>query len=80
MNDQNIVFCWICGSICPPGLITCKEKCYEILFERWERVVGTHKKVIDLETGKIYKVPTRDIIGGGLRQQDLIYYPEWEME
>ncbi len=51
-----------------------------MLVERFERVVGTHKKVTDLETEKIYRVPTRDIIEGGLRQQDLKYFPELKIE
>ena len=51
-----------------------------MLIERLEREFGTHKKVTDLETGKIYRVPTRDIIEGGLVQQDLKYYPEWKKE
>jgi len=51
-----------------------------MLIERLEREFGTHKKVRELETGKIYRVPIRDIIEGGLVQQDLKYYPEWKTE
>ena len=60
--------------------VTCNEKCHEMLVERLEREFGTHKKVTDLETRRIYRVPTRDIIEGGLVQQDLKYYPEWKKE
>jgi hypothetical protein len=51
-----------------------------MLVERLEREFGTHKKVTDLETGKMYRVPTRDIIEGELVQQDLKYFPEWKTE
>jgi Fe-S-cluster-containing hydrogenase component 2 len=78
--SEIIVFCGICGSLCPSGQVTCTEKCHEILIERLERVFGIHKKVTDLETGKIYRVPTRDIIEGGLKRQDLKYFPEWKIE
>ncbi len=44
--------------------------------DRLEREFGTFKKVTDLETGKTYTVPTRDLIEKGLRQQDLKDYPE----
>ena len=33
--------------------------------------------MIDIETGKTYKVPTRDIIEKGLKYRDLKNYPEW---
>jgi len=39
---------------------------------------GAYKKVIDLETGRAHRVPTREIIEKGLRQVDLKNYPEWE--
>jgi hypothetical protein len=51
-----------------------------MLVERLEREFGAHKKVTDLETGKVYRVPTRDIIEGGLKQQDLKYFHEWKIE
>jgi len=51
-----------------------------MLIERLEQKFGTHKKVTDLETGKIYRVPIRDIIEGGLKQQDLKYFPELKIE
>jgi len=44
-----------------------------------EKEFGIYKKVVDIDTGKIHRVPTRDIIEKGLRQQDLRRYPEWEM-
>jgi len=47
------------------------------LVDRLEREFGIYKKVVDIETGKSHRVPTRDIIEKGLRYQDLKSYPEW---
>ena len=38
---------------------------------------GEYKKVIDAKSGVAYKVPTKDIITKGLKQQDLDKYPIW---
>ena len=35
------------------------------------------KKVVDIENGIAYKIPTRLIIEEGLRQEDLKNYPTW---
>ena len=40
------------------------------MVDRLEREFGIYKKVVDIETGKIHRVPTRDIIEKGLRHQD----------
>ena len=39
---------------------------------------GEYKQVIDAKSGVAYKVPTKDIITKGLKQQDLDKYPIWE--
>jgi len=39
---------------------------------------GEFKKVVRMATGEAFKVPTRDIIEKGIREQDLDQYPKWE--
>ncbi len=39
---------------------------------------GEYQKVVDGVSGVEYKVPTKDIITKGLKQQDLDKYPIWE--
>ncbi len=68
--------CWICGATCVEYLVTCSDECHEELVHRLELKFGIYKKVVDLETMKIHKVPLREIIETGLRQQDLKHYPE----
>lgn len=53
--------------------------------ERRERLIqeliarfGEFKKVVRMRTGVAYKVPTRDILEKGIREQDLDRYPLWE--
>lgn len=70
--------CLICGRSCPPGRVTCSDDCHERFVHDCEQMFGAYKKVIDLETGRAHRVPTREIIEKGLRQVDLKNYPEWE--
>lgn len=39
---------------------------------------GEYKKIVDSVSGVTYKVPTKDIITKGLKQQGLDKYPIWE--
>ncbi len=71
------VLCWICGGPSQKYLVTCSEECHEKLIHRLEQKFGIHKKVVDIETGKTHKVPTRDIIERGLKYGDIKNYPEW---
>ena len=41
---------------------------------------GEFKKVVRVRTGAAYKVPTRDILEKGIREQDLDQYPVWGEE
>lgn len=68
--------CWICGSPCLTGKVTCSDTCHEILINWLEHVFGVYKQVVDIETGKHYKVPVRDIVERGLKHCDLVNYPE----
>ena len=71
------VFCWICGAQSPVSRVTCSDECHEKLVDKLEREFGIYKRVMDIETGKAHRVPTRDIVEKGLRHQDLKKYPEW---
>jgi len=68
--------CWICGATCMGYMVTCSNDCHEELILRLELKFGIYKRVTDQETMKAHKVPLRDIIEKGLRQQDLKNYPE----
>ena len=39
---------------------------------------GEFKKVVRMRTGVAYKVPSRDILEKGIKEQDLDRYPLWE--
>ena len=71
-------YCIVCGGPCPPGRVTCSEACHEAFVRMVEEAFGKYKKVIDVETGKAYRVPTRFIIEHGLRHDQLKEFPEWD--
>ncbi len=50
----------------------------EELVRRLISEFGEFKKVVRMSTGIAYKVPTRDIIEKGIREQELDKYPLWE--
>ncbi len=49
------------------------------LIQKMEAQFGLYKKVVDMETGITFRVPIRDIIVKGLKQQELHKYPEWKI-
>lgn len=58
-----------------------KERCsdeHEELIRRLISEFGEFKKVVRMSTDIAYRVPTRDIIEKGIREQDLDRYPLWE--
>lgn len=73
-------FCVVCGK--PKAgsrwLLTCSEECHERLVKKLIREFGEFKRVVNAETGKAYKVPTRDILVHGLKHEDLTKYPLWD--
>ncbi len=84
MNIDNTVnrgdICIVCGEHIDvendiKNRITCSQKCHEEFIKFAERKFGTIKKVVCVETGKTYQVPTRDIIEKGLTWRDLPKYP-----
>jgi len=58
--------------------MTCSDECHEELVRRMVARFGEFKKVVRMTTGVAYKVPTRDIIEPGVREQELDRYPLWE--
>jgi hypothetical protein len=71
--------CVVCGNRYYGGhVFTCSEACHERFVAMLVEEFGEHKRVVDAETGKAYRVPTRDIIEKGLRHADLVKYPEWK--
>ena len=78
--------CVICGAeysiedgrFIPVRLATCSPSCHEELVHRIEAACGKFKKVVRLSTGEAFKVPTRDIIEKGIKEQELDQYPKWD--
>lgn len=71
--------CIICNiPITIAGRMTCSEKCHGEFIWLSEKEFGIIKKVVDMTTGVVYKVPTRDIIEKGVTWKDLTKYPLWE--
>lgn len=72
--------CIICQKACRLGAsgITCSPACHEELVRRVEEKCGKFKQVVRMTTGEAFKVPTRDIIERGIREQELDKYPKWE--
>jgi len=57
--------------------ITCGDSCHEKFIIKMLQEHGLFKKVIDMDSGIAYKIPTRLIIEEGLRQEELKNYPTW---
>ena len=71
--------CCICDREYESGReVSCSDQCHEELARRLLTRFGEFKKVVRARTGVAYKVPTRDIIERGIREQDLDQYPIWE--
>ncbi len=76
---HGLKFCVICGTSCTDGrTLTCSQKCHDELVSNLIARFGEFKKVVRAPTGVAYKVPTRDILEKGIREQDLDRYPLWE--
>ncbi|MBA7697334.1 hypothetical protein ES703_105999 [subsurface metagenome] len=73
--------CFVCDKTYDKGReLTCSDECHEELAKRLIARFGEFKKVVRQTTGVAYKVPTRDIIERGIKEQDLDQYPIWEEE
>ena len=60
-----------------PYRTTCSKSCHEKLIEQLEQAFGTDKKIVRLSTGEAFRVPLRDIVEHGLKEQTLGQYPKW---
>jgi len=68
--------CLICGGFYHQGrALTCSESCHEELINRLTARFGEFKEVVRSSTGEVFKVPTKDILEKGVREQDLDRYP-----
>ena len=57
--------------------MTCSNFCQDKFVLKMIEKYGLFKKVVDIDSGIAYKVPTRLIIKEGLRQEELKNYPTW---
>lgn len=70
--------CVICQSEYQGGRgMTCSDACHDKLVEKLVKEFGEFKKVVRASTQEAFKVPTRDIVDKGLREEDLDQYPRW---
>ena len=73
--------CVICGMPYSGGReFTCSDACHDELVDRLIAEYGEFKKVVRISTGEAFKVPTRDIIDKGIKEQHLDLYPRWKDE
>jgi hypothetical protein len=71
--------CAICGKVYDGRReITCSDDCHNELVTRLVAEFGEFKKVVRTSTGVAYKIPTRDILECGIKEQDLDRYPLWD--
>ena len=71
--------CIICGKFYTDNRdFTCSKTCHDELVDCLVAQFGAFKKVVRMRTGVAYKVPTRDILEKGIKEQDLDRYPLWE--
>ena len=78
--------CAVCGkpiqglsvNSMPAARLTCSESCHERFVNFLIFKYGPYKKVGRLSTGETFRVPLREIIEHGLREEDLDQYPRWE--
>lgn len=57
---------------------TCSDECHIELVDYLESSFGKVKKVVDIETGIEYCVPTKFIIENGLNTNELKKFPLWK--
>jgi hypothetical protein len=66
------------GALQPATKLTCSPVCHEEFVKLMIFKYGEFKKISRLRTGESFKVPLRDIIEHGIKEQDLDKYPKWE--
>ena len=71
--------CLICHQVYEGGRgLTCSDECHKEFVRHLIPEFGEFMKVIRMTTGVAYKVPTRDIIEDGLKEEELGRYPLWD--
>jgi len=71
--------CVICGDFYYPGNdVTCSKECHDKLINLLIFKHGECKKITRATTGESFKVPLRDILENGVREEELDKYPRWE--
>ena len=79
MSGIKFRACVVCGKLYRIGrFYTCSEECHERLVDEIVKAFGEFKKIVDLETGIAYRVPTREVLERGLMYEDLKKYPKWK--
>lgn len=73
--------CPVCAADLPPPdtrryACTCDAACHRIWIDSLVARFGDTRAITDGETGKVYQVPTREILERGIRYADLAGYPE----
>jgi hypothetical protein len=73
--------CPACGARLPPADtrtygFTCDAACHRIWINQLVARYGDTRPITDGVTGKVYQVPTREILEHGIRYADLATYPE----
>lgn len=74
------LICVVCGTLFEStNRVTCgKEECHERFVKLLEFKHGMFKKITRMTTDESFKVPLRDIIENGIREEELDKYPKWE--
>ena len=68
----------VCGGLYRVGrMYTCSEECHEKMVDGLVEKFGEFKKIVDVETGVAYKVPTAEVLERGLWREDLKKHPKW---
>lgn len=71
--------CYICGASYEPGRdTTCSQECHDKLVNLLILKHGEFKKITRATTGESFKVPLREILENGVREEELDKYPKWE--
>lgn len=71
--------CVVCGTTYTNGReFTCSQECHDKWIAALVAKLGEFKKVVRASTNVAYRVPTRDILEKGIREQALDHYPLWE--
>ena len=75
---MGLTSCVICDTPYFGGRqFTCSEACHDEMIRRLIEKYGEFRMVVRMKTGETFKVPTRDILEKGVREQAIDRYPHW---